>query len=217
MNARHLSQSAERYTPGYIIDPGRETLGGFDLDPASCAKANEIVQAVEFYTAEDDGLAWLWEGRLLANPPGTCKVLVDRIRVGATRDGQVEYRDVFAFPGCGDKLPNGKARKTCSCGYVKRFWEKLLLYVDEGDVFAAIWIGFNCSQLQTLQQCEASPLDFLTCFIDHRVPYLDQNLKPLSSPPHNSYVTLVAPPGSEYELRFVKNYGHLGAITRRIQ
>lgn len=204
-SAQHLATSAERYTPGYIIDPGRDALGGFDLDPASCAKANEIVRASEFYTTEDDGLEWLWEGTLLVNPPGTCKTLVD-YTMGT---------EFYDFPGCGDVLDNGKARKTCSCGYVKRFWEKLLLYVDEGDVSAAIWIGFNCSQLQTLQQCEASPLDFLTCFINHRVPYLDQNLEPMSSPPHNSYVTLVTPPGSSYEALFKTSYEPLGIVTRK--
>lgn len=203
MSAQHLSQSAERYTPGYIVAPGRDALGGFDLDPSSCAKANQIIQADKFFTAEDDGLAWLWEGRLIVNPPGTCKVLVGM-------DGK---KEVHEFPGCGTLLPNGKRRSTCSCGYVKRFWEKLVMYVDEGDVEAAIWIGFNCSQLQTLQGCAVSPLDFLTCFVDHRVKYLDQDLKPLSSPPHNSYVTLVSPPGSKYDKAFKQNYSHLGIIT----
>lgn len=195
ISAQHSSISAERYTPGYIIEPGRKALGGFDLDPASCAKANEVIQASEFYTAGDNGLDQHWEGRLLVNPPGTCKT--------------------SHFPGCGDILDDGRVRKTCSCNYVKHFWEKLLEHVDKGDVKAAVWIGFNCSQLQSLQQCEANPLHFLTCFVDHRVKYLDHELEPMSSPPHNSYVTLVAPPGSKYEDAFKKNYQDLGMVVRQ--
>lgn len=206
MNPRHLSLSAERYTPGYIIDPGRCALGGwFDLDPASCEKANSIVKAHKILTVEDDGLEHGWAGRLLVNPPGTCKA-------------QAFGEDVF--PGCGTFLEGSgaretwKRRKTCSCRYVSRFWQKLINHVDEGVVPGAIWIGFNCSQLQTLQLTEVSPLRFLTCFINHRVRYLDANLKPMNSPPHNSYVTLVAPPGSEYEASFIENYRELGDVTR---
>ena len=207
--ALHLSLSAERYTPEYIIAPGREVLGGFDLDPASCDTANSIVKAASYLTARDNGLAHEWDGRLFLNPPGTCK------EQWIETDESGNESLITEFPGCGTELPNGKARKVCSCDYVLRFWEKLIEHVDDGSVSAAIWIGFNPSQLQMLQQSVVSPLDFPTCFLDKRVRYLGPDLQPMNSPPHNSYVTLVAPPGSPHEDDFAEAYSRLGVVTRR--
>jgi hypothetical protein len=46
MNVRHSSESNEHFTPSYIVEAARATLGGtIDLDPASSPRANEIVQA----------------------------------------------------------------------------------------------------------------------------------------------------------------------------
>lgn len=62
-------RSVEYYTPTGILDAARAVLGGFDLDPASCAEAQVNVRAARFYTAEDDGLSKAWEGRVWLNPP----------------------------------------------------------------------------------------------------------------------------------------------------
>jgi phage N-6-adenine-methyltransferase len=59
----------ERYTPPEYIDAAREILGEFDLDPATCAMAQETVRANEFFTAETDGLSQEWHGKVWMNPP----------------------------------------------------------------------------------------------------------------------------------------------------
>jgi ParB family chromosome partitioning protein len=63
------SQTAEWYTPAVYIEAVREVLGKIDLDPASCAVANEWIQAKTFYTEKDDGLSKPWGGNVFLNPP----------------------------------------------------------------------------------------------------------------------------------------------------
>jgi ParB family chromosome partitioning protein len=59
------------YTPSDVVEAARVTLGWFDLDPASCADANETVRAGLYYTKEDNGLMLPWFGRVWMNHPFT--------------------------------------------------------------------------------------------------------------------------------------------------
>jgi hypothetical protein len=65
----HSSESNEWYTPKEIIELAREVLGKIDLDPASCAFANEVVQAENFFSQEQDGFSRDWFGNVWLNPP----------------------------------------------------------------------------------------------------------------------------------------------------
>ncbi len=44
-------------------------MGSVDLDPASCADANQVVGATQIYTKEENGLALPWQGCIWLNPP----------------------------------------------------------------------------------------------------------------------------------------------------
>lgn len=59
----------EWYTPPSIIIKARMLLGSIDLDPASCSKANKIVEATKYYTKENNGLIKEWRGNVWLNPP----------------------------------------------------------------------------------------------------------------------------------------------------
>lgn len=62
-------ESDQWYTPPQYIDTVRAVLHGIDLDPATNAKANEIVKAKRIFTIDDDGLKHRWKGRVFCNPP----------------------------------------------------------------------------------------------------------------------------------------------------
>lgn len=61
--------SDEWYTPADYIESARAVMGDIDLDPATCAAAQQVIQAAAFFTKEDDGLTQPWHGRVWLNPP----------------------------------------------------------------------------------------------------------------------------------------------------
>ena len=63
------SESNEWYTPPHLIELVKIVLGNVDLDPASNSKAQEWIQATQFYTIQDDGFSQAWEGKVFLNPP----------------------------------------------------------------------------------------------------------------------------------------------------
>lgn len=69
-NIKHSSASSEHFTPHEVVRRTRALLGGIDLDPASCAAANSVIDAKAFFSVADNGLAQRWYGNVYLNPPG---------------------------------------------------------------------------------------------------------------------------------------------------
>ena len=68
----HLSSATSQwYTPPAFLKLVRQVFQGnkVDLDPCSDSHAQEYVQARHFYTAQQNGLSQIWQGRVFVNPP----------------------------------------------------------------------------------------------------------------------------------------------------
>ncbi len=63
------SKTPEHYTPLDIIERAVACLRGIDLDPCSNNHAAPHIPATQHFTAEDDGLAQAWHGKIYMNPP----------------------------------------------------------------------------------------------------------------------------------------------------
>jgi hypothetical protein len=59
----------EWFTPADVIHDVRAVLGVIDLDPASTEQAQATVQALQYFTKDDDGLTGTWFGNVWLNPP----------------------------------------------------------------------------------------------------------------------------------------------------
>lgn len=145
-NAKHLSKSEEHFTPEYVVTAGRKVLRAIDLDPATCWEANRLVKAKRIYTRKDDGLSKPWEGTVFLNPPGgrlnKATCIEDPGKWGATRSRQALW------------------------------WLKLMMEWDNGNVEAAIFIGFSIEILQVAQGLKCSrPTDWPMCVPRDRIPF----------------------------------------------
>lgn len=170
---RHSCDSQDWYTPAVFVEAACDVMGAIDLDPASHAEANRIVNATRFYTAEDDGLQQSWHGRVFLNPPG---------------------------------------------GLVREFWMRLMNAWQWRHIKQAIWIGYSLEQLQTLQACPVSPLDFPLCVTAKRIAFVENAAKrdarmaklrvagkkpnERSSPSHSNYITYLGPHKETFKARF---------------
>lgn len=67
--ATSVVMEGDFYTHPEIVEAARTAMGAIDLDPASCADANRVVQATRFFGAKENGLLHDWAGNVWLNPP----------------------------------------------------------------------------------------------------------------------------------------------------
>jgi len=164
---QHLSKSFWWGTPSNIIEAARETMGEIILDPASCARSNLIVKALEFCDLEKNGFVRGWHGKVFLNPPGG----------NCNEDG----------------VPSGNEGQSAA----KAWWFKLAHEWKTGMVEQAIFLGYSMEILQTTQVDTPEfhngpkypiPLDFPLCFPSRRISFLDETNEPVKGNTHASVI-----------------------------
>jgi len=113
---------------------------------------------------------------------------------------------------------------------VKRFWEKLVREWMCGRTTAAIYVGFNINQLQTLQRTrvEANPMHFPICVPegrmefsttskDHQIALFGEKPRELvvaDDPGHPNFIALLPDKRKPWMVdRFYREFSKYGAVT----
>lgn len=219
MAARHSSASVEHYTPAEIVDAARATMGGIDLDPASCTFANRTVKAAAIFTAPividgreewPGGFVRPWTtsdgrpSRVFLNPPGGM----------CDREGRPVRRDKDR--GKGYFYPDGKICNVAQAA-ASAWWWKLSREVRAGHVEQAIFVGFS---LEILQVTQTAPPDGLLpvaawplCVPRRRVAYCHEDAGELvvgASPPHGTVIAYI---GAAHRVaNFAVCFAKIGAL-----
>jgi ParB family chromosome partitioning protein len=121
----HNSGELEWYTPPRYIEAVRLVLGDIDLDPASCAEAQENVRATRYFSKEDDGLRQPWKGKIFLNPPyavGFVDKFIDKL-IGHFENGDVPRAIVLTNNATETRwFQHLAARATAICFPKRRLW-----------------------------------------------------------------------------------------------
>ncbi len=210
MVAKHSSASKEHYTPGAIVEAARKLMGGIELDPASSALANRVVQAERFFAAGSD-LAVHWKAKsVFLNPPGG----------KCDPDG----RSLVKLPGkkAGYAYEDGTPCERPARSSTLLWWTKLTKEWGEGRVEQAVFLGFSVEVLQQTQSQALSVMGFPFCVPRKRIAFLVEREGKLvagTSPPHANVIAWLPPIPrgsrvywlSEWDAdHFVKAFGGIG-------
>lgn len=212
-NTFHSSESVEHFTPAWLIEKIRWTLGSIDFDPASSDEANYVVHAPTYCTRENDGFFRDWSlygENIFINPPGG---LVDEqlrpvYRKTKTRSSCTESG------ACG--LPPGHTHVGVESSAAV-WWRRLATEFErrKGQVHGC-FLGFSLEILASAQSYAGpQPLDFACCIPRSRIKFdtvKNGVRKQGTSPTHSNVIVLVS-----YDLERVERFTRAMADVGYVQ
>lgn len=201
-NPLHSALSNAHYSPASIVEPARKVLERIDLDPASCAFANELVRANQYFGADrrgpgdQDGLKRAWYGSVFLNPPGG------------------------KYDKDGNPVKSGPGRSSAAV-----WWAKLIQEWRADHVHSAIFVCFSLNVFRTAQsECSLTPYELPFVVLGDRVRY-DRNVNGVRTPgkaPQQDSAIVYLPPQAELDAhtddstpgisRFAEAFKYLGAV-----
>jgi hypothetical protein len=184
-NHQHInsSKSAEWFTPPHYIQAVREVLGAIDLDPASCAAANLIVQAGCYFTTADNGYGREWHGRIFLNSPyGHC------------------------WPDGRQRAPAHGKTQTSGISSQGHWTKRLIDQYQVGTVTEAIWLINANTGEQWFQALWAFPI----CFVNRRIQFIPgEGTDPRKQPTKSNALVYFGP----QPVRFTEVFRQFGRVV----
>jgi hypothetical protein len=174
----HSSESNEHYTPPEIVEAARKLLGGIDLDPFSCALANTVVKATEYFHVGGFERPW----RTTTGPGGPSRAA----RVFVNPPGGKLNKDL-------EQVKGGPGMSTAALGWCKTVHEW-----EIGNVHSGVFVGFNLEVLRITQQYEAmglrSCMTFPFCVPRDRLKFWGEGVEVGTGSPQYPNVLVGIPP-----------------------
>lgn len=184
-NPFHSAGTNDHGSPPELVEPARETLGGFELDPCSNAYWNRyVIKAARFHSKNGHRKPWCRGGRVFVNSPGPIREMRDGSMVTVTPSLVRPFWQRTARLGIDH-----------AAGIWIGYSLQQLQQLQQEDVHPLCFVTcFPDHRIEYLQ------------FVDGGPP------RPSGSPMHGSSVTLVSR-NTKLIDRFARCFAHLGAIV----
>ena len=189
VNQTSAESGFEYYTPSVWVDAARALMGGIDLDPASCAQANQTVKAGAIFTKEDNGLVQPWHGHVWMNHPfhrGEAACVTNNAKCKKKTCERRGHHISKPIPGNADWIG------------------KLLTEYVQGNIKEAVCITFCNSSEAWFQPLLMWP----QCFPRTRVHYIGQDGQRVKGCTKGSVITYIGTRTDD----FAKAFAGLGTI-----
>ena len=188
------SGNTEFYTPSEIMNVVKEMFPVIELDPASCERANQVVQAKRIYTKDMDGLRLPWQASTVwLNHPFSKGEKACKLNCKKKACNDPTYSKYRGH--CIDKdIPS-------NLDWV----EYLLSEHDKNHIGESLNITF-CNSPETF--CQRLLSRGKSCFINGRVNFNDVNGDKTSGAPKGCFITYIG----EREGDFTRIFSKIGVV-----
>lgn len=123
------SGKIEWYTPPYLIEKARATMGSIDCDPCTSELAQRYIKAATYYTKITNGLDKKWQGNVWVQPPYHRELIQSFVAVLSSQIGTGYCKQFTGLTNNGTETKAGQQLLRLS--FAACFPAKRISFLDE--------------------------------------------------------------------------------------